>query len=377
MDLDFSEEQEMLRKTARDFLANEFPMTLVREMADDERGYTPELWHKLADLGWLGLAFPEEYGGSGANFLDLVALLEEMGRGCFSGPFFSTAVLGGLTILDAGTEEQKREFLPKIAGGESILTLALTERDVSYEPSGVRLKATADKDGYILDGEKLFVPDAHIADWLLCVARTTEDTMGVDGITVFLTDANSPGISYTVLKTLAGDKQCRVVFDSVKVPKTRILGELDQGWPIVYRALQRATVAQCAEMLGGAQRVLEMVVDYAKDRQQFGRAIGSFQAIQHHAANMAIDVDGMRLTTYEAAWMLSEGLPCAKEVAMAKAWASDAYKRIALLGVKIHGGVGYMQDHDATIYFRRAEAAEAAFGNSTLHREMVTRGLGL
>jgi len=377
MDLDFSEEQEMLRKTARDFLANEFPMTLVREMVDDERGYTPELWHKVADLGWLGLAFPEEYGGSGANFLDLVALLEETGRGCFSGPFFSTAVLGGLTILDAGTEEQKREFLPKIAGGESILTLALTERDVSYEPSGVRLKATADKDSYILDGEKLFVPDAHIADWLLCVARTTEATMGVDGITVFLTDANSPGISYTVLKTLAGDKQCRVVFDSVRVPKTRILGELDQGWPIVCRALQRATVAKCAEMLGGAQRVLEMVVDYAKDRQQFGRAIGSFQAIQHHAANMAIDVDGMRLTTYETAWMLSEGLSCAKEVAMAKVWASDAYKRIALLGVKIHGGVGYMQDHDITIYFRRAEAAEAAFGNADLHREMVTQGLGL
>ena len=377
MDLDFSEEQEMLRKTARDFLANEFPMTLVREMVDDERGYTPELWHKVADLGWLGLAFPEEYEGSGANFLDLVALLEEMGRGCFSGPFFSTAVLGGLTILDAGTEEQKREFLPKIAGGELILTLALTEPDVSYEPSGVRLKATADKDDYILDGEKLFVPDAHIADWLLCVARTTEATMGEDGITVFLTDANSPGISYTVLKTLAGDKQCRVVFDSVRVPKTRILGELDQCWPIVRRALQRATVAKCAEMLGGAQRVLEMVVAYAKDRQQFGHAIGSFQAIQHHAANMAIDVGGMRLTTYETAWMLSEGLSCAKEVAMAKAWASDAYKRIALLGVKIHGGVGYMQDHDMTIYFRRAEAAEAAFGNADLHREMVTRGLGL
>ena len=195
-----------------------------------------------------------------------------------------------------------------------------------------------------------------------------------DGITVFLTDGNSPGISYTVLKTLAGDKQCRVVFDSVRVPKTRILGELDQGWPIVRRALQRATVAKCAEMLGGAQRVLEMVVAYAKDRQQFGRAIGSFQSIQHHAANMAIDVDGMRLTTYETAWMLSEGLSCAKEVAMAKAWASDAYKRIALLGVKIHGGVGYMQDHDTTIYFRRAEAA---FGNADLHREMVTRGLSL
>jgi len=377
MDLDFSEEQEMLRKTARDFLANEFPMTLVREMADDEKGYTPELWGKVADLGWPGLAFPEEYEGSGGNFLDLMVLLEEMGRGCFSGPFFSTVVLGGLTILDAGTEEQKGEFLPKIAGGELVFTLALTEPSVSYEPSGVRFKATADKDDYILDGEKLFVPDAHVADWLLCVARTGEATTGEDGITVFLVDAKSPGISHTLLKTMAGDKQCRVVFDSVKVPKTRIIGELDQSWPIVRRALQRAAVAKCAEMVGGAQRVLEMAVAYAKDRQQFGRPIGSFQAIQHHAANMAIDVDGMRLTTYEAAWMLSEGLPCVKEVATAKAWASDAYKRIALLGLKIHGGVGYMQDHDMTIYFRRAEAAEAAFGNADFHREMLTRGLGL
>jgi len=377
MNLDFSEEQEMLRKTARDFLANQFPMTMVREMLRDEKGYTIDLWHNIADLGWLGLPFPEEYGGGGGSFLDLVVLIEEMGRGCFPDPFFSTVVLGGLTILDAGTKQQKKEFLPKIAAGELIITLALTEPDVSYEPYGVRLKAAADEGDYILKGEKLFVPDAHTADWLLCVARTRQARIAGNGKTVFLVDAKSPGISHTLLKTIAGEKQCRVVFDNVRVPRNRIIGKLDQGWPIVRRALERATVGKCAEMLGGAQRVLEMAVAYAKDRQQFGRPIGSFQAIQHHAANMTIDVDGMRLTTYEAAWMLSEGIPCAKEVAMAKAWASDAYKRIALLGVKIHGGVGYMQDHDITLYFKRANAAQAAFGNADFHREMVSRELGL
>jgi len=211
MDLSLSEEQEMLRKAARDFLTDKCPKTLVKEMEEDEKGYSPQLWQEMAELGWLGLAFPEKYGGSEMQFLDLLILLEEMGRACLPGPFFSTVVLGGLPILDIGSEEQKQEYLPQIADGKAIFTLALTEPSGRYDAAAVEVKAVADGDDYVIDGTKLFVPDAHVADCLLCVARTDEQAAPEDGITLFLVDGKSPGIGYTMLKTIASDKLCEVV----------------------------------------------------------------------------------------------------------------------------------------------------------------------
>ncbi len=377
MDLDFTEEQEMLKTMARDFLEKECPKTLVREMEEDDKGYSPGLWKKMADVGWMGLVFPEKYGGMEGNFLDLAVLLEEMGRALLPGPFFPTVVLCGSLILAAGSEEQRQEFLPKIASGEMILTLALTEPSARYDAASISVRAVAEKDEYVIDGIKLFVPDVHVADYLLCVTRTKEGAAPEDGITLFLVDARSPGITCTLLKTIAGDKQCEVVFDKVRVPKKNILGELDRGWPVVEKTLEQAAVAKCAEMVGGAQQVLEMTVAYAKERVQFDRAIGSFQAIQHYCANMATDVDGMRFITYEAAWKISEGLPVAMEAAMAKAWASDAYRRITALGHQIHGGIGFTKDHDMQLYFRRAKAAEVTFGDGDFHREAVAQQLGL
>ncbi len=378
MDLGFSEEQEMLRKTARDFLETECPTSLVKEMAEDEQGYTSGLWGKMAELGWMGLALPEEYDGMGMSFLDLAVLLEEMGRACLPGPFFSTVVLGGLTILEAGNEEQKKEFLPKIAAGEAILTMALTEPSASYDPASITVKAVPDKDDYVISGTKLFVENAHIADYLICVTRT-KDGAGKDGdgITLFLVDGKSPGIATTLLKTIAGDKQCEVAFDNVRVPQKNMLGERDKGWPVVAKILQKATVAKCAEMIGGAQAALDMSVAYAKERIQFGRPIGSFQAIQHHCANMVTDVDGSRFITYQAAWKVSEGLPAVMEVSMAKAWVSEAYRRVTQLGHQIHGGIGFCMDHDMPLYFKRAKAAEPTFGSADWHREIVARELGL
>ena len=378
MDLGFSEEQEMLRKTARDFLETECPTSLVKEMAEDEQGYTSGLWGKMAELGWMGLALPEEYDGMGMSFLDLAVLLEEMGRACLPGPFFSTVVLGGLTILEAGNEEQKKELLPKIATGEAILTMALTEPSASYDPTSITVKAVPDKDDYVISGTKLFVENAHIADYLICVARTKDGAgKGEDGITLFLVDGKSPGIDTTLLKTIAGDKQCEVTFDNVRVPQKNMLGERDKGWPVVARILQKATVAKCAEMIGGAQAALDMSVAYAKERVQFGRPIGSFQAIQHHCANMVTDVDGSRFITYQAAWMVSEGLPATMEVSMAKAWVSESYRRVTQLGHQIHGGIGFCMDHDMPLYFKRAKAAEPTFGSADWHREIVARELGL
>ena len=377
MDLGLSEEQEMLKTSARDFLQKECPKKLVKQLDESDEGYSPELWQKIAGLGWLGLMFPDKYGGSGGSFLDLVVLLEEMGYNILPGPFFSTVVLGGPTILAAGNKEQKRELLPGIASGEIILTLALTEPSVGYDASSVKTTAVAHNGEYVINGTKLFVPDANVADLLLCVARTKEAENPEDGITIFLVDAKSPGVECTLLKTLARDKQCEVLFNNASVPKENILGELDQGWPVVQDALQKATVAKCAEMVGGAQAALDMAIAYAKERIQFNRPIGSFQAIQHYCANMVSDVDGSRFVTYKAAWKVSEGLPATMDVAVAKAWTSEAYRRVTLLAHQIFGAIGFTMDHDLHLYYRRAKASEMMFGDSAFQRAIVSRELGL
>jgi len=377
MDLAPSEEQEMLRKMAHDFLTDKFPKTVVKEIEESEPGYSPELWQEMAGLGWMGLIFPEKYGGSEMSFLDLAMLLEEMGRACLPGPYFSTVILGGLTILNAGSEEQKQEYLPKIANGELIFTLALTEASASYSADGIEVEATADKDTYILNGTKLFVPDANVADYMLVVARTDKKARAEDGLTIFIVDNKSPGISHTVLKTIANDKLCEVVFNQVSVPKENILGQLNQGWNEVQKLIQRASVAKCCELVGCIQQALDITVDYAKDRKQFDRPIGSFQVIQHYCADMTTDIDGARLSTYQAAWMVSENLPCTQEIAIAKAWSSDASQRVTALAHQIHGAIGVTIDHDLQYYTRRAKAAEVTFGDANFYREIVAQEMGL
>ena len=376
MNLDFTEEQEMLKNSARDFLSTECPKTLVKELEEDEKGYSPDIWKKMAELGWMGLVIPEDYDGMGMEFMDLVLLLQEMGRNILPGPFFSTAVLGALPIVAAGSEAQKKELLPKIANGEAIVTMALVEPSASYEPSGVSLKATAQGDSYVLEGTKLFVENAHIADYILVVARTKEGTAEA-GITVFICDGKAPGISSTVIPTIGADKQCEVVFSKVSVPKTAILGELDKGWPIVARALEQATIARCAEMLGGCEAALDMTVAYSKDRVQYGKPISSFQVLQHYMANMVIYLETARNLIYETAWMVSEGMPCSKLVAATKGWANQAYKFITERSVHIHGAIGTTRDHDIGLYYRRALSAEFNFGNGEVQREAIARQLGI
>ena len=377
MDLSFSEEQEMLWKSARDFLADKCPKTLVREMEEDEKGYVPELWKEMADLGWIGLPFPEKYGGGGFNFLDLVVLLEEMGRACLPGPFISTVVLGGLPIAEWGTEEQKKGILPKVCEGKAILTLALTEPSARYEAGAVQVKATPEGDDYVISGTKLFVHDANVADYIIVVARTAERANPEEGVTLFIVDGKSAGISTVVLRTIAGDKQCELTLDKVKVSKGNILGQVDQGWGMVKKIVEWAALAKAAEMMGGAQQVLEMTIDYAKERVQFDRPIGSFQIIQHYLADMSIDVDSSRVSLHKAAWMLSEGIPCTKEISVIKGWISEAYRRVTAQAHQIHGAIGFTKDHDLELYFRRAKAGELFYGDADFHREIVAQQLGL
>jgi alkylation response protein AidB-like acyl-CoA dehydrogenase len=376
MNFDFNDEQKMFKQGARDFFEKECPKSLVRQMAADEKGNPPELWKKMAQLGWLGLVFPERYGGSGGNMIDLVALEEEMGRACLPGTFFSTVLLGGLFILNSGSEEQKKDLLTKVAKGEIILTLALTELSGSYAAGAVETTAVSNKDEYIINGTKLYVPDAHIADYIICIARTKKENNPEDGITAFLVDRKSAGISCTLLKTIAGDKLCEVVFNNVKVARKNIIGKLDQAWSALEQTLQQATIARCAESVGGAQKVLEMAADHTKQRIVFDRPLGSFPVIQHYIANMIMDIDGSRFLTYEAAWRLSEKMPCAKEIAMAKAWTSEAYRRVTANGHEIYGGIGFTVESDIHLYFRRAKAWEVTLGDGNVQREVLAKELG-
>lgn len=369
MDLGLTEVQQMLKNSAREFLSQECPLTLVREMEEHPLGYTEELWRQVVSLGWTGLVFPEQYGGTGGGFVDLSVLLEEMGRSLMPGPFFSTVVLGGLTVLDAGTDAQKQDLLPGVCDGRMCLTLALTEASATLEPWGVEASATQQGDSYQINGTKLFVPDAHVADLLLVVARTSDENDPEQGISVFLVPSDSPGVTITQLNTIAADRQCEVVLENVTVPASSVLGQVGQGWPIVQRTLQRAIAGKCLEMLGGAEAVLDMTVEYAKQRTQFGRPVGSFQAVQHHCSNMATDVEGSRHIAYQAAWRLSEGLPADREVAMAKAWVSGAYQRVCSTAHQCHGAIGFTKEHNLQLYTRRAKVQELNYGDTNFHKE--------
>ncbi len=375
MDLGLNEVQQMLKASAQEFLSQECPLTFVRTMEEDPRGYTDGLWRQIVNLGWTGLAFPERYGGTEGSFFDLAVLLEEMGRALCPGPFFSTVVLGGLAVLDAGTDAQKQDILPRICAGDLTMTLALTEPSVSYEPSGVETAAERQGDSYLISGTKLFVPDAQAADILLVVARTSSESDPAQGLTVFLVPSDSSGISITTLNTIASDRQCQVVLDQVSVPAGSTLGPVGEGWPVVARTLQRATAGRCVEMLGGAGAVLDMTVEYVKQRTQFGRPIGSFQAVQHHCSNIALDVEGCRNISYKAAWRVSEGGPSDRDVSMAKAWVNGAYDRVCATAHQCHGAIGFTKEHDLQLYTRRAKVQELTYGDANFHKELALQYL--
>ncbi len=371
MDFSYSEEQEIFRKSVREFLKKECPKDKVRSLEEDEKGYDPETWRKMAELGWVGVILPEEYGGVGGEFMDLALLMEEIGKNILPSPLLPT-ILCSLPILEYGTKKQKEEFLPKIASGEEIWTLALTEAPLAtYEASGIRLNARLEGDNYILKGTKIFVPYAHVANYLLVAARTSEEKDPEKGITMFIVDAKNPNIKVEVIPTAARDKQCEVKFEEVKIPKDNVLGEVGKGWEIIEFILQRGAVLKCAEMLGAAEAVLEIANNYAKERVQFDRPIGSFQAIQHKLADMLCEVDGLKYLVYKAAWEISVSSPSKLSISIAKIKANEVYQQICISGIRIHGAIGFTMEHDIGLYFRRVKASEYAFGDSSLHKEVV------
>ncbi len=370
MDFGFSEQQVMLRTTARDFLTREYPKTRIRAVFQEEKGYDPKVWRDMAELGWQGLVLPAEYEGTEAGFLDLVILFEEMGRNIVPGPFFSTVAHCSLPLLEFGTAEQKSRFLPPIASGEDIWTLALIEESASYSPAEINMPAVATGDSYVLSGSKIFVADAHVANYMLVAARTGKSS-GAGGITLFIVETKDPGIKIEQMPTMAGDRQFRVTFDKVSVPKGNILGHVGKGWEIVDFILQRAAVLKCAEISGACQAVLDMTSAYAKERIQFDRPIGSFQAVQVKLADMVIDVDAIQYLLYLAAWEISIGKPSKIHISAAKAKAADAFQTICIEGMTAHGAIGFTEDCDLGFYYRRVREAEFTGGNTSLHLEKI------
>jgi alkylation response protein AidB-like acyl-CoA dehydrogenase len=375
MDIGFTEEQELLRTSARRFLENECPAAFVRQRMAEPAAMTEGFWQKVADQGWLGILYPEATGGSGLGLVDMAVLMEEMGRAVMPGPFFSTVLLGGATILKAGSQAQRQDWLPRIAAGSAKLSLAWTEPNARWDAAGIQATGREAAGGFILSGTKLFVPDAHLSDALVVAVRTRDGSTLEDGVSLLLVPKDAAGLTITLLPTIDETRKlCEVKLDNVAVPAAALLGEKHAGWPALARVLDRATGALCAEMCGGAQRVLDMTAAYAKIRIAFGKPIGSYQGVKHKAADMLVDVENAKSLTYYAAWAIDEGLAEAPlAVSMAKAYASDAYRKVAGAGIQLHGGIGYTWEHDLHLYFKRAKASEVAFGDASWHRERVAR----
>ncbi len=374
MDILPSEEEQMLKNVAREFLEAECSTALVREMEIDGIGYPPALWKQMADLGWLGLALPEEYGGQALPLTYLGLVLEEVGRVLAPVPLHSTAV-AALTIAGDGTDQQKQEILPAVSDGSMVLTWAVHERDPRLVPEAMQLQATADGDAWILNGTKMFVDNFIVAQRCLVACRTSPASDDNQGISLFLVDPNGTGVAQTALTTLAKDKQSRVDFQNVRVERASLVGEVDQGWPIVEKMLDRATALLCCQMVGAARKDAEMAIEYAKNRVAFGRPIGSFQSVQHTLADMILHVDGGQMLTYEALWKMDQGLPYSVEVSQAKAFCNEKCESVVRSSQVIHGGIGFMMEFDLHLWFRRVTSWTMRLGTTYDHRARIAAAL--
>jgi 3-oxocholest-4-en-26-oyl-CoA dehydrogenase beta subunit len=374
MDLTLTEDQELIRGTARDVLVARAATAGVAAIAGDEAGFSTDLWKEMVGLGWTGLAVPEEYGGVGAGFLEACLLVEEMGAALVPSPFLPTVACGAAAIERHGSQVQRERWLRGIAEGRTVAYARAAPR-AAWGATGSTVTAVASGDGYVLDGTARFVPFGHVADDLLVVAATG------DALTAFLVDGGSAGITCERLRVVGPNAKGDVRLAGVAVPAERVLGEVDGGAAVAATAAAFGAAATCAEMVGGAQRVLDMTVEYATQREQFGRPIGAFQAVQHHCADMAIDVLTARFIAYEAIWRLTAPGAAPDEVALtvsvAKSWVSEAYQRVCALGHQVHGAIGFTGEHHLHHYLQHATSAALAFGDGDFHADRVADGIGL
>jgi alkylation response protein AidB-like acyl-CoA dehydrogenase len=379
MDVRLNEDQIEISRQARRFFDKECSMAYVRRMLDDERGFSDDLWRAMAEMGWMGLRFPEEFGGVGLNALDMAVLLEEMGRAVLPGPFFSTVLLAGEAIMAGGSYDQKKRYLPAIAAGDLKGTLALYEPDSGADPSYIQMRATPDRGGFRLDGTKLFVADGHVANFVAAAARTEPGDNPRRGLTLFLVDLPADGVSVVPLPTMDATRRLAAVeFKGLRVPLDAVLGEIGDGWRTLRPALQRGQVGMSAESVGAAQKAMEMAVDYAKIRIQFDQPIGAYQAIKHRCARMFEQVESARSLLYWAAWAQDqdEGDEAALSASAAKSYCSEVGRNVAGSAIQVLGGTGFSWEHDVHLYLKRAKANEVALGDPIYHREQIAAILG-
>ena len=368
MDFRPSPAQQILTTTARAFLRQHCPPELVQRLALDARGFDETLWRRMAELGWLGLLIPSDLGGSDGSLLDVVLLVEEMGRAGLPGPFVASAVVAASLVLAAGNPAQQKRLLPALAAGERIASLALVEESGSFDLDAVALEGAVPGR---LSGRKLFVKDAHVADDLVVAVRVGA------ALTLVVVPTDRPGIARLPLDAISGEKLFEVTFDRVDIRPDDLLGPVGGGGALLERALRAGSLARTAEMVGGAQRVLELAVEHAKTRVQGGRPIGGYQAIQHSCADLVRDVDAARALLYVAAWKDAEGRAAEADAALAKAYAGEACLAVARRGHQIFGAISYCEEHPLHLLHKRIQAASLDFGDAQHHLETVARAIGL
>ena len=368
LDLRFSAEQEMLRETVRGVCATTTPLSVVRELEDDALGYSPELWKQLGHLDLIGLQLPEQYGGSGMSAVEGVVLYEEFGRALAPSPHFVSSVLCGGALALAGSEAQKQAWLPAIVTGDAILTPAWLEPENGFGPKGVQVRAVEDGNGFVISGTKRHVAFATAASRLVVLARTGDAPGGVD---LFLVDPSGPGVSLTQQMTVAADTQYRVDLDHVRVTAEDRIGAPGTGWSTWDAVMHDAIILAGAQAVGGAQYAMEITVQYAKDRHQFDKPLGAFQALAHYLAAAATNVDGAEVLVHEAAWARSEGRDVAKLAPMAKLYACRTFRDVTATAQQIFGGIGFTVEFDIQLYFRRAKQLQISWWDTRYLEELV------
>jgi alkylation response protein AidB-like acyl-CoA dehydrogenase len=376
MDITLSKEQQDIAKEARRFLTKECPFDYVREMYENDQGYTDDIWKKMVEMDWMAMRIPEAYGGLGMDQIDLTMVLEETGRAVLPGPFFSTVMLAAEAIIEAGTEQQKDKYLSAIADGNLKGTLALYEPDSGADLDYIQMPAGPEGQDFILNGTKLSVPDAHVADVIICAARSSEGDDPAHGITLFLVDSSTDGVTVTTLPTMDGSRKLNAVeFINVRLGPESILGEPHQGGVPLQRVLQRAQVGLSAECVGGAQRAMEIANDYAKVRIQYDQPIGAFQAIKHRCAQMFVEAESSRSLIYWAAWTQDHGdeKEAAIAASAAKSYCSETFTHNAAGGIQVLGGTGFTMENEMHLFLKRAKANEMALGDPVYHRERIIR----
>ena len=372
MDLSLTENQELLRNTAQDFMERECPKDALLEMDLSDTGFTPELWQRASEIGWLSMVVPEEYGGAGSSLTDAAVVFEQLGRGPLAGPFFSSGILSSLIVLEAGTADDRARYLPGMAAGQDIVTLAFTEPDFGWTSDSVQMRAYRKNGGLVLNGTKLFVHDALSANKFICAVRTEEH----EGISLLMVDSHTPGISTRLLPGFIGQVG-EVTFDSVEVPETAVLGEVGSGWHALQAAFEKAIPILCAYKVGGAQAVFDMSLEYSRTREQFGTPIGRFQRVQDHVINIVNQLDAARWTTYEALWKLDSGRPVESSVHLAKAVASEGYYQACNGAHEVHAGVGVSREYGLTLHTKMSRTLYHYLGDPKFHRRRIAATLEL